>query len=69
MIEYKNIYRFVFLAAYFARKQNEKKQNEKQFLSEIKLKQENQVEKYRNYRIGELPDIQIRYSDIIIPLK
>ncbi len=56
-------------AAYFARKQNEKKQNEKEFLNEIKLKQENQVEKYRTYRIGELPDIQIRYSDIIIPLQ
>ncbi|CAF3871944.1 unnamed protein product [Rotaria magnacalcarata] len=46
-----------------------KKENEKQFLNEIKLKQENQVEKYRTYRIGELPDIQIRYSDIIIPLQ
>ncbi|CAF4200726.1 unnamed protein product, partial [Rotaria sordida] len=56
-------------AAYFARRQNEKKENEKQFLNEIKLKQENQVEKYRTYRIGELPDIQIRYSDIIIPLQ
>ena len=59
----------LILAAYFARKQNEKKQNEKEFLNEIKLKQENQVEKYRTYRIGELPDIQIRYSDIIIPLQ
>ena len=38
-------------------------------LNEVKLKQENQVEKYRSYRIGELPDIQIRYSDIIIPLQ
>jgi DNA-dependent protein kinase catalytic subunit len=57
------------LHSYFARKQNEKKQKEKQFLNEIKLKQENQVEKYRTYRIGELPDIQIRYSDIIIPLQ
>ncbi|CAF3651048.1 unnamed protein product [Rotaria socialis] len=56
-------------AAYFARRQNEKKEDEKQFLNEIKLKQENQVEKYRTYRIGELPDIQIRYSDIIIPLQ
>ncbi|CAF3346268.1 unnamed protein product, partial [Rotaria sp. Silwood2] len=55
-------------AAYFARRQNEKKETEKQYLNEIKLKQENQVEKYRTYRIGELPDIQIRYSDIIIPL-
>ncbi|CAF4079113.1 unnamed protein product [Rotaria sp. Silwood2] len=26
-------------------------------------------ETYRTYRIGELPDIQIRYSDIIIPLQ
>ncbi|CAF2644461.1 unnamed protein product [Rotaria sp. Silwood2] len=57
------------LHSYFARKQNEKKQKEKQFLNEIKLKQENQVEKYRTYRIGELPDIQIRFSDIIIPLQ
>ncbi|CAF2644398.1 unnamed protein product [Rotaria sp. Silwood2] len=39
------------------------------FLSDIKLKQENQVEKYRTYRIGELPDIQIRFSDIIISLQ
>ena len=27
------------------------------------------MEKYRTYRIGELPDIQIRNSDIIIPLQ
>ncbi|CAF4194073.1 unnamed protein product, partial [Rotaria sordida] len=54
------------VAAYFARRQNEKKETEKQFLNEIKLKQENQVEKYR---IGELPDIQIRYSNVIIPLQ
>jgi DNA-dependent protein kinase catalytic subunit len=57
------------LHGYFARKQVEKKQQEKQFLTEIKLKQEHQVEKYRTYRIGELPDIQIRFSDIIIPLQ
>jgi len=57
------------LHGYFARKQNEKKQKENEFLNEIKLKQENQVEKYRTYRIGELPDIQIRSSDIIIPLQ
>ena len=57
------------LHRYFARKQTEKKQQEKQFLTDIKLKHENQVEKYRTYRIGELPDIQIRSSDIIIPLQ
>ena len=57
------------LHRYFARKQNEKKQQEKQFLTDVKLRQENQVEKYRTYRIGELPDIQIRSSDIIIPLQ
>lgn len=65
----KEIIVLCLLAAFFARRQNEKKQNEKQFLDEIKLKQENQVEKYRTYRIGELPDIQIRNSDIIIPLQ
>ena len=57
------------LHSYFARQQNEKKEKEKDFLHEIKLKQDNQVEKYRSYRIGELPDIQIRFSDIIIPLQ
>ncbi|CAF3367370.1 unnamed protein product [Rotaria sp. Silwood2] len=45
------------------------KNKEKQFLAEIKLKQDNQVEKYRSYCIGELPEIQIRSSDIIIPLQ
>ncbi|CAF3810132.1 unnamed protein product [Rotaria magnacalcarata] len=53
---------------YFAVKQNEKNK-EKQFLAEIKLKHDNQVEKYRSYCIGELPKIQIRSSDIIIPLQ
>ena len=57
------------LHTYFARKQNEKKQHERHYLDEIKVKQDNQVEKYRSYRIGELPDIQISSSDIIIPLQ
>ena len=57
------------LHSYFARQQNEKKAKEKQFLNEVKLKESHQVEKYRQYRIGELPDIQIRFSDLIIPLQ
>ena len=27
------------------------------------------VEKYRNYRIGDFPDIQIKFSELIAPLQ
>ncbi|CAF0948619.1 unnamed protein product, partial [Didymodactylos carnosus] len=57
------------LSNYFIKKQYEKKRQETEMLNDVKLKQDNQVEKYRSYRIGELPDIQIKYSDIIIPLQ
>jgi DNA-dependent protein kinase catalytic subunit len=57
------------LHKYFVRQQYEKNEKEKELLNDTKRKQDNQVEKYRQYRIGELPDIQIRCSDIIIPLQ
>ncbi len=36
---------------------------------ERKQQRENQVTLYRKYRIGDLPDIQIKYSAIIAPLQ
>ena len=36
---------------------------------EQKQRREHQVTMYRKYRIGELPDIQIKYSYIIAPLQ
>lgn len=37
--------------------------------AEQKSKRESQVTMYRKYRIGDLPDIQIKYSYIIAPLQ
>jgi DNA-dependent protein kinase catalytic subunit len=37
--------------------------------SERKERREHQVTLYRKYRIGELPDIQIKFSCIIAPLQ
>ena len=36
---------------------------------EQKQRRENQVTLYRKYRIGDLPDIQIKYSALIAPLQ
>lgn len=36
---------------------------------EQKMKQDAQVILYRNYRHGDLPDIQIAYSSLIAPLQ
>ncbi|CAL1543153.1 unnamed protein product [Lymnaea stagnalis] len=38
-------------------------------LKEQKARRENQVTLYRKYRIGDLPDIQIKYQYIIAPLQ
>ncbi len=36
---------------------------------QLKLKRQSHVEKYRNYRIGDFPDIQIKFSELIAPLQ
>ena len=33
------------------------------------MKRFNPVEKYRQYRIGDFPDIQIKFSELIAPLQ
>jgi DNA-dependent protein kinase catalytic subunit len=35
----------------------------------LKQKRLNHVEKYRRYRIGDFPDIQIKFSELIAPLQ
>ena len=47
----------------------EKKSREEEQRKELKLKKLGQVEKYRKYRIGDFPDIQIKYSEIIAPIQ
>ncbi len=33
------------------------------------MKRINHVEKYRKYRIGDFPDIQIKYLELIAPIQ
>jgi DNA-dependent protein kinase catalytic subunit len=47
----------------------EKKEKEDAYNKQSKIKKHNQVEKYRTYRIGDFPDIQIKYAEIIAPLQ
>ena len=54
---------------FFARKQIEKKTKEDELKKQLKMKRSNLVEKYRQYRIGDFPDIQIKFSELIAPLQ
>lgn len=54
---------------FFARKQIEKKTRDEDLRKQLKAKRESHVEKYRSYRIGDFPDIQIKYSELIAPLQ
>ena len=36
---------------------------------QMKLKRINHVEKYRQYRIGDFPDIQIKFAELIAPVQ
>lgn len=47
----------------------EKKNKEEEHQKELKLKRGNQVEKYRQYRNGDFPDIQIRFFELIAPIQ
>ena len=38
-------------------------------MKEQKVRRESQVTMYRKYRVGDLPDIQIKHSYIIAPLQ
>ncbi|KAI8883147.1 hypothetical protein K501DRAFT_333495 [Backusella circina FSU 941] len=54
---------------YFVRQQERLQKRLRKYQSYKKEANEKKVELYRNYRLGELPDIQIGYMDIIKPLE
>ncbi|XP_062044500.1 DNA-dependent protein kinase catalytic subunit isoform X2 [Lepus europaeus] len=53
----------------YARKGIVEQKREKEIQSELKMKQDAQVVLYRKYRLGDLPDIQIKHSSLIAPLQ
>ncbi|OCT76787.1 hypothetical protein XELAEV_18031990mg [Xenopus laevis] len=57
------------LSLIYARKGTAEQKREKAIKIEQKMKQDAQITLYRNYRQGELPDIQISYSNLIAPLQ
>ncbi|XP_053571003.1 LOW QUALITY PROTEIN: DNA-dependent protein kinase catalytic subunit [Bombina bombina] len=57
------------LSLIYARKGVAEQKREKAIKVEQKMKQDAQVVLYRSYRHGDLPDIQIAYSNLIAPLQ
>ena len=54
---------------YFARQAINRKENAKANQLRSKDRRANEVTMFRKYRAGELPDIQIKYSELIIPIQ
>ncbi|XP_064117191.1 DNA-dependent protein kinase catalytic subunit-like [Macrobrachium nipponense] len=54
---------------YFAKLESQRRKTREAIHKERKLRREAQVTMYREYRVGELPDIQIQYKAIIAPLQ
>ncbi|XP_030070017.1 DNA-dependent protein kinase catalytic subunit [Microcaecilia unicolor] len=53
----------------FVRKGVAEQKREKEITAERKMKRDSEVTLYRSYRHGDLPDIQIAYSNLIAPLQ
>ncbi|XP_067836012.1 DNA-dependent protein kinase catalytic subunit isoform X2 [Heptranchias perlo] len=53
----------------FVRKSIQEKHLAKEMKTEQKMKRDAQVTLYRRYRVGDLPDIQIKFSSLIAPLQ
>ncbi|KAM6971354.1 DNA-dependent protein kinase catalytic subunit isoform 1-T1 [Tautogolabrus adspersus] len=53
----------------FAQKEIQQQKQKKEDKAEQRLRKEAQVTLYRNYRVGDFPDIQISYSSLITPLQ
>ena len=54
---------------YFAIKQRRTQQQREAAAQRQKAARDHQVVMYRKYRLGELPDIQIKHSELIVPLQ
>ncbi|XP_044195297.1 DNA-dependent protein kinase catalytic subunit [Thunnus albacares] len=53
----------------FAQKEIQQQRQKKEQKADQRLRKEAQVTLYRNYRVGDFPDIQIPYSNLITPLQ
>nr|XP_061809878.1 DNA-dependent protein kinase catalytic subunit-like [Nerophis lumbriciformis] len=53
----------------FAQKEIQKQKRLKEQKADQRLRKEAQVTLYRNYRVGDFPDVQIPYSSLIAPLQ
>uniref|UniRef100_A0A3P9H2R7 DNA-dependent protein kinase catalytic subunit n=1 Tax=Oryzias latipes TaxID=8090 RepID=A0A3P9H2R7_ORYLA len=53
----------------FAQKEIQQQRQKKEDKADQRLRKEAQVTLYRNYRVGDFPDIQIPYSSLITPLQ
>ncbi|XP_039982420.1 DNA-dependent protein kinase catalytic subunit isoform X2 [Xiphias gladius] len=53
----------------YARKEIQQQRQKKEEKADQRLQREAQVTLYRNYRVGDFPDIQIPYSSLIAPLQ
>jgi|LauGreDrversion4_2_1035121.scaffolds.fasta_scaffold06558_8 hypothetical protein len=56
------------MPAHLTRKEEIKKKMTEQFLARQLKSMKQSVGLYRKYREGELPDIQIHYQDVLLPL-
>ena len=54
--------------AYFVKKAYDAAKERVKFSNENAIRKQNQVSMFRSYRVGEIPDIQIKHSDIVVPL-
>jgi DNA-dependent protein kinase catalytic subunit len=56
------------MPAHLVKQEEIRKMQREQFYSKQMDRMKKQVGLYRKYRVGELPDIQINYKDILEPL-
>jgi DNA-dependent protein kinase catalytic subunit len=56
------------MPSHLARQEEIRRMQRQKFIERQMHQRKNQVSLYRQYRIGELPDIQIDFKDVIMPL-
>ncbi|KAM8881271.1 DNA-dependent protein kinase catalytic subunit [Synchiropus picturatus] len=57
------------VSLHFAKKEIQQQKQKKIEIADQQLRKEAQVTLYRSYRVGDFPDIQIPYSNLITPLQ
>jgi hypothetical protein len=56
------------MPAHLAKIEEIRKMQKEQFFKKQVERMKKSVGLYRKYRVGELPDIQINYKDVLLPL-